>query len=144
MAIPAAYGSFQARGWVGTAAADLHHSHRNSGSRAMSATYTTAQSNVGSLTHWVRPGIKPISLWILVGFISAEPQREVLFLNFFLCYFSSLQNIFYLDIEYPELTLIFSFFFPLCCWGKEVRDYFNFSVAIHNEKSGLKHFWDLL
>ena len=31
-ATPMAYGSFQARGWVGAAAASLHHSHRNTGS----------------------------------------------------------------------------------------------------------------
>ena len=35
-----------------------------------SATYNTAQSNTGSLTHWVRPEIKPTSLWIVVGFIT--------------------------------------------------------------------------
>ena len=36
-----------------------------------SATYTTAHGNTTSLTHWVRPGIEPVSSWILV-FISAE------------------------------------------------------------------------
>ena len=30
--------------------------------------YTTAHSNVGSLTHWARPGIEPTSLWMLVRF----------------------------------------------------------------------------
>ena len=30
--------------------------------------YTTAHGNAGSLTHWVRPGIKPASSWILVSF----------------------------------------------------------------------------
>ena len=42
--------------------------------RAASATYTTAHGNTGSLTHW-RPGIKPMSSWILVEFITTEPQR---------------------------------------------------------------------
>ena len=46
--------------------------------RAKSATYTPAHGNVGSLTHWVRPGIEPRSSWIPVGFISAAPQRELL------------------------------------------------------------------
>ena len=32
--------------------------------------YATACGNAGSLTHWVRPGIKPTSSWILVGFLS--------------------------------------------------------------------------
>ena len=37
---------------------------------AMSMTYTTGHSSARSLTHWVRPGIKPVFLWILVGFIN--------------------------------------------------------------------------
>ena len=43
----------------------------------MSVTYTTAHSNTGSLTHYVRPGIEPSSSWILVRFITAEPQQEL-------------------------------------------------------------------
>ena len=41
-------------------------------------TYTTAHGNAGSLTHWTRPGVEPTSSWILVGFVSAAPQRELL------------------------------------------------------------------
>ena len=48
--------------------------------QAMSATYTTAHGNAGFPTQWVRPEIKSISSWIIVGFITAEPQWE-------LCYF---------------------------------------------------------
>ena len=33
-------------------------------------TYTTAHSNAGSLTRRARPGIQPISAWILVGFLT--------------------------------------------------------------------------
>ena len=44
---------------------------------AVSATYTTAHGNTGSLTHWVGPGIEPESPWILVGFITAELQGEL-------------------------------------------------------------------
>ena len=40
------------------------------------STYTIAHSNTGSLTHWGRPGIEPVSSWILVGFITIEPQQE--------------------------------------------------------------------
>ena len=47
---------------------NLHHSH----------------SKAGSLTHWARLGIKPASSWILVGFVTNEPQRE---LCFFFCFF---------------------------------------------------------
>ena len=41
-----------------------------------SEAYTTAHSNAGSLTHWARPGIDPMSSWILVGFITSEPRWE--------------------------------------------------------------------
>ena len=33
--------------------------------------------NGGSLTHWERPGIESTSSWILVGLVTAEPQREL-------------------------------------------------------------------
>ena len=36
-----------------------------------------------SLTHRVRPGIKPLSSWILVGFVTPEPQWELLDSVFF-------------------------------------------------------------
>ena len=49
-ATPMAYGSSQARSWIRTTVASLHHSH----------------SNAGSLAHWARPGIQPASSWILV------------------------------------------------------------------------------
>ena len=44
---------------------------------SLSVTYTTAHSNVASLTHWMGPRIKPASSWILAGFITAEPQWEL-------------------------------------------------------------------
>ena len=47
--------------------------------RAVSATCTAAHGNTGSLTHWVRPGIKPISSWILVGLVSTVPQKDFFF-----------------------------------------------------------------
>ena len=40
-------------------------------------TYTIAQRNAGSLTHWARSGMEPASSWILVGFITGEPWREL-------------------------------------------------------------------
>ena len=61
-AAPAAYGGSQARGWIGTAVAGLHHSH----------------SSARSLTHSERPGSEPMSSWIPVGFVTTEPQRELL------------------------------------------------------------------
>ena len=44
---------------------------------ANSATFTTAEGNARSRTHWERPGIEPTSLWIPVRFIIIEPQREL-------------------------------------------------------------------
>ena len=40
-------------------------------------TYTTAHGNAGSLAHQARPGIEPASSWILVRFVSPEPQQEL-------------------------------------------------------------------
>ena len=44
---------------------------------AMSVTYTTGHSNVGSLAHWVRPGIQPATSCFLGRFVSAAPQWEL-------------------------------------------------------------------
>ena len=49
---PMAYGSSQALGKIGAADASLCHSHSNLGSE--SAIYTTAHSNIGSLTYCAR------------------------------------------------------------------------------------------
>ena len=77
MAVPMAYGGFQARGPIGAAVAGLHHSHSNAWSELhLRPAYTTAHGNTGSLIHWLRPGIDPVSSWFLVGFISAAPRWE--------------------------------------------------------------------
>ena len=61
-------------------------------------TYTTARGSARSLTHWVRPGIKPASLWILVGFIFPlhHSRNSCLILvafslttGFFVCFFTT-------------------------------------------------------
>ena len=67
-----AYGSSssQARGHIRAAAASLCHSHSNA--RSTSATYTTAHSHTGSLTHWVRAGIEPSSSWTPVWLVTTE------------------------------------------------------------------------
>ena len=65
---PMAYGSSQARVRIGaTAASLLPWQHWI---QAASATYTTAHGNARPLIHWARPGIKPVSSWILVGFVN--------------------------------------------------------------------------
>ena len=71
-----AYGSSQVRGRIRAVAAGLHHSHSNRGFQIVFVTYTAAQSNFGSLIHWVRPGIGPKSSWILVEVIATKPQQE--------------------------------------------------------------------
>ena len=44
--------------------------------------YTIAHSNSGSLSHLVRPGIKPPSCWILIGFLTHWATTELLDHNF--------------------------------------------------------------
>ena len=75
-ATPAAHGGSQARGLIGATATGLCHSHSHARSK-LSVTYATAQGNAGSLTHWVKPGIKPVSSWILGRFVSPEPWQEL-------------------------------------------------------------------
>ena len=38
---------------------------------------TTATAMSDPSIHRVRPGIEPVASWILVGFVSAEPQQEL-------------------------------------------------------------------
>ena len=93
-----AYGSSQAKHRIRATPAGLHHSH----------------SNAGSLTHWVRPGIRPTSSWILVGFVTTEPQLGTPWIEF----------IFETCVVCPCLDvflsfLLISFFWPLL-WHAEV------------------------
>ena len=68
-------------GEIRATADDLRCSHGNIGSEQLTsvvyATYTTAQSNAGSPTHWLRLGMEPASSRILVRFISAVPQWQL-------------------------------------------------------------------
>ena len=58
----------------------------------MSAAYTTAQGNTGSLTHWAGPGIGPSSSRIPIRFVSHNGSTPLLsyrmkdFLNFTQCF----------------------------------------------------------
>ena len=51
---------------------------------AGSVAYITGHSSAGSLTHWARLGIELASSWILVRFVTAEPQWESL-IFFLIC-----------------------------------------------------------
>ena len=66
------------------------------GIKASSVTYTTAHGNARSLTHWARPGIEPKSSWILVGFVTTEPQQN-----------SSLLTVLILLLSHPVLRIRF-------------------------------------
>ena len=77
-ASPAAYAGSQARGRIRAATPQPQQCQIP----ATSVTYTTAPGNVGPLTPWERPGIKPESSWILVWFVCAEPRRELLSLSY--------------------------------------------------------------
>ena len=69
--------------------------------QATSAINTAFLGNAGFLAHRVRPGLEPTSSWILVRFVSAAPQWELLF--FFLFFFQTLQA-----QKKSYVTLIFS------------------------------------
>ena len=80
---PAVDGSSQARDWIGAITASQHHSHSNAGSKPHLWPWTENQKDnhphvTATLTHWVGPGIEPVSSWILVRFITAEPEGELL------------------------------------------------------------------
>ena len=70
----AAHGSSQARDQIRAAAAGLCHSQSNT--RSKLRLWPTPQLT-GSLTQWARPGIEPVSSWILVRFNTAEPWWEL-------------------------------------------------------------------
>ena len=79
----AAYGSSQGRGWSGTAAAGLHHSHSNVRSEPRLWPTPHTHGNARSLTHWARPGIETATSLMLLRFLTAKPQWELLLLTFF-------------------------------------------------------------
>ena len=72
-ATPVAYGNSQTEGWIGATAAQPKPQPQ----KHASVIYTTAHGNAGFMTHWARPGIEPTSSWILIGFTSFVPQREL-------------------------------------------------------------------
>ena len=81
-AAPMSYGGSQDRGQIRATAASLHHSHSNLGSEPhLQPMAQLTHSNAGSLTHRLRPGIKPATSWLLVGFVSAVTQWELLLLS---------------------------------------------------------------
>ena len=76
--VPKAYGSSQARGWIGAIATGLiTASAKQDPSRVCNLRYAIAHANTRLITHWVRPGIEPTSSWMPVGFLTAKPQQKL-------------------------------------------------------------------
>ena len=92
----------------------------------MSATYTTAHGNTGSLTHFVSPGIEPVSSRMLVRFISAEPQWELQasFTSDQLAMNSGVPTTSWDSIIHQnnKRTTFFIFFFPFFFLGPHLQD----------------------
>ena len=62
-----AYGSSQAKGRMGAAAAGLHHSHISARSEPHFWPVLQLVATLNPLNHWVEPGIKPSSSWMGLG-----------------------------------------------------------------------------
>ena len=72
-----AYGSSQSRDRIQATAANLCHSHSNTGSESCLRPTPQLRATLDTLTHRARPRIEPVSSWMLVRFISTEPQQEL-------------------------------------------------------------------
>ena len=70
-------GGFQARGQIRAVPRSLCHSHSHSRSEQPLPPKPQLTGNAGSLTRWVRQGIKPATSWSLVRFVSAAPWWEL-------------------------------------------------------------------
>ena len=108
-AAPMAYGGSQPRvsNWSWSHS-PMAHQHRI---QDVSVTYTTAHGSAGSLTHWVRPGIKPVSSRMLVRFISAEQRWELTYCHFKPCF----------PIDFVVLLCSFC----VCVWFAEFLLYYS-------------------
>ena len=92
------------------------------GIQAASVTCIIAHGNVRSLTHWARPGVEPMSSWILIKFVTPEPwrNRHGFFLNPKILY--AVGTTWDSPDIYSYFCFQFSFFsistyVPLLCWG---------------------------
>ena len=84
-ATPVAYGGSQAWGQVGTVATSLRHSHSNV--RSKPCLWPTPKLTATQILNRVRPGIEPTSSWLLVGFVTTEPQWELLYILFYILFY---------------------------------------------------------
>ena len=86
------------------------------GIQTMSVIYTTAHSNTGSLTYWLRPTIKPASSWMLVRFVNhwattGTPRNSILNGDHILKNSALEINPWLLSTEVPRTALIITLFF---------------------------------
>ena len=75
-AAPMAYGGTQARDWIGAVAAGLHNSHSNSRSELHLQPTPQLMVMLDPYPTEPRPGVKPVSSWMLVRFISLSHNRQ--------------------------------------------------------------------
>ena len=83
-ATPTAYRGSQARGQIRVAAASLHHSRSNTGTKPCLRPTPQLMAMPDPL-HWARPGIELASSWMLVRFINRWATKgtpETLILHF--------------------------------------------------------------
>ena len=71
-----ACGSSQAGGRIGAIDASLCHSDSNRGTPATSVTYIAVHGSSGSLTHRSRPGIEPVSSWMIALFQLSNDENS--------------------------------------------------------------------
>ena len=84
LAMPAACGNSQARDWTEAVATDLCHSHSNIGSEPHLLPIPQLTATLDPLTYWAKPESQLPYSWILVRFITSEPQWELLCKSFIL------------------------------------------------------------
>ena len=76
-AAPMAYGGSQARGRIGAVPpAYITATVMRNLNRICSLHHNSWQRQIPDPLYWAKPGIKPVSSWILVGFVSIAPPWE--------------------------------------------------------------------
>ena len=91
--------------WDRSQVCDLHHSSWQCWIQAASSAYTAACGNAGSLTHWVRPEIKPTSSRTLCQVLTIRATTG--------CpsfYFLNLRNIYFKQVWFKLLVLFWTMY----------------------------------
>ena len=97
-----AYGGSQARSQIASYSWQLTPQTQQCKIQTASATYTTAHDNARSLTHWWKPGNEPAFFWILMWFITTEPQWKLWIIRTFL------KGFILYNLERPMLRFLIS------------------------------------